>query len=217
MKTRFFIILVSLFLMFMLTIPMSAQADPLYEYTYTSGPLGNDLGPDFPLPASSYSSTISFTFGAITQADLGVNIASLVSNFTASVGPVTFTTVPTPLAIVFGSGPAYGFPEIVPGEIPDAPWYVLSYGSTKYLPLFTVLANSGLGTPYQNAWPTNMNGDTSNVDFSGELDDNGWNNTQGVWTVTPIPEPASIVLLVLGCLGLAPAMRSLQAKRDNVG
>jgi hypothetical protein len=169
----------------------------MYQYTYMSGPFTASVGPDFPLPPSSYSITISFTYGAFTEADLGVNIASLVSNWTVSVGPVTFTTVPAPLEIVFGSGPAYGSPEIVPGEIPDAPWYVLSYGSTKYLPSFTVLANSGLGTPYQNAWPTNMAGDTGNVAFSGELDDNGWNNTEGGWTVTPLPpvppEPPFII------------------------
>lgn len=91
MKTRFFTSLALILFMFMLTIPLSAQADQLYEYSYTSGLFTYDGGPDFPLPASSYSIAISFTYGAITAADAGVNMASLVSNFTISDGPLTFT------------------------------------------------------------------------------------------------------------------------------
>jgi hypothetical protein len=215
MKTRFFITLALLLSMLLLTIPVSSRADQMYEYTYTSGPFTSDGGPDFPLPPSSYSLTISFTYGAITGAHDGQNLAGLVSNFTISDGPLTFTTANK---IEFGLPGPYGISP-APGFLPDGSWIVLSYGSSEYLTgtnAFTMLAESVYPYGPISIWPNNFAGDTSEQAAVYGPTDYGYNMDEGTWTATPIPEPASIILLVLGCLALAPVMRSVQSKRGHL-
>jgi len=221
MKTGLLIKLALLLFMFMLTLPLSAQADQLYEYTYTSGPLSYDIGPDFPLPPSSYSITVSFTYGAISFSPSSfsnndfINLTGHVSNFKISDGPVTFTT---PAVIEFGYNPT---PSPVtsspaPGYLPPGSWAVVSYGSTANCGDFQFLVQGEESGVLYPEWGFSNAGDASQEAAEGLLDDNAYGG-EGTWTVTPVPEPSSIILLVLGCLGLAPAVRAVHTKHDEAG